>query len=108
MSSVPARRVPEPEPRRDRPVCYLSRSRGWVDPGDPHRPASEVNLLAVALGSKVWTTGTAWESVFRRPIPLEVARAYGAAMARSPVSDRGVELLVRVARALRVELRVID
>lgn len=94
-----------PPPRR---ICYLSRSRGWVDPDHPRRPASEVNLLAVALGSPVWTMGTAWESIFHRLIPLSVARAFRAAMVRSRLTEEEIQVLRDAAERLRVELVVQD
>ena len=74
-------------PRR---VCYLSRTRGWIDPENPRRPTSEVNLLAVALGSPVWTMGTAWESIFHRLIPLPIARAFRSAMVRSRLTEEEI------------------
>ena len=90
-------------PRR---VCYLSRSRGWIDPENPGRPTSEVNLLAVALGSPVWTMGTAWESIFHRLIPLPIARAFRSAMVRSRLTEEEVRALRDAADRLRVELVV--
>jgi hypothetical protein len=102
MSATPA--VPEPS----RPVCYLSRRRGWTDPERPKRPTSEVNLLAIALRSRVWTLDTAWASIFNTPVPREIAHAYRRAMSRATMSDAQVDLLRAVADRLRIELRVID
>lgn len=101
----------DPETRRSnapRPVCYLSRSRGWIDPENPGRPTSEVNLLAVALGAPVWTMGTAWESIFHRLIPLPVARAFRTAMVRSRLNEDEVRVLKEAAERLRVTLEVRD
>jgi len=89
-------------------VCYLSRRRGWIDPEHPHRPVSEVNLLAVYLGSPVWTLGTAWEAIFRSLMPPAIEAAYRAATARSRLSESEVELLKRVAERLEVRLEVRD
>ncbi len=89
-------------------VCYLSRSRGWIDPENPHRPTSEVNVLAVALGTRVWTLGTAWESLFHRLIPVPIARAYRMAMVRARLTDPEVRLLKEVAEELHVRLEVVD
>lgn len=98
--------VPATTPRRRR--CYLSRTRGWIDPDDPHRPTYEVNLLAVAIGAPVWTMGTAWESIFHHLIPLPVADAFRTAMVRARLSDDQVELLRSVADRLDVDLVVRD
>lgn len=95
-------------PREAQRVCYLSRRRGWIDPDEPGRPTYEVNLLAVALGSRVWTLGTAWESIFRVPMPRSVAQAYRKAMARVRLDDEDVRLLDHVARQLHIELVVTD
>ena len=95
-------------PARSRRVCYLSRSRGWIDPERPGRPISEVNLLAVALGAPVWTMGTAWESIFHRLIPLPVARAFRTAMVRSRLTEDEVRVLQAAADQLHVELVVRD
>lgn len=104
--------APPEVPRRaaspSRKVCYLSRRKGWTDPEQPRRPVSEVNLLAVYLGSPVWTLDTAWAAVFGTLIPLPVARAYRTATARSSLSDREVDVLREVADHLNVELRVLD
>ena len=89
-------------------ICYLSRREGWIDPDNPRRPTSEVNLLAVALRSRVWTFGTAWESIFHSAAPRPIAAAFAKAMTRVPVSDREVELLAGVARQLGIELEVRD
>ncbi|HTT14665.1 MAG TPA: hypothetical protein VMG81_02650 [Thermoplasmata archaeon] len=107
--------MPPAVPASDRPaapvalrVCYLSRKRGWIDPGDPRRPTSEVNVLAVALRSRVWTLDTAWASVFNTPVPRHVASAYRRAMSRASLTDEQVTILREVADRLRVELRVVD
>lgn len=89
-------------------VCYLSRRRGWIDPERPRRPVAEVNLLAVYLGSPVWTLGTAWESVFHTLIPPAVENAYRAATARVRLSEPEVELLRQVAERLGVRLEIRD
>jgi hypothetical protein len=89
-------------------VCHLSRRHGWIDPERPRRPSSEVNLLAVYLGSPVWTLGTAWESIFRSLIPPSVERAYRNATARLPLTEAEVRLLREVADHLRVRLEVLD
>jgi hypothetical protein len=94
-------------PRADS-VCHLSRRRGWIDPASPRRPTSEVNLLAVYLGSPVWTLGTAWESVFRSLIPPSVERAYRNATAHVPLSEAEVAILREVAQRLGVRLEVHD
>ena len=91
-----------------RAVCYLSRRRGWIDPERSHRPTSEVNLLAVALGAPVWTLGTAWESIFHHLIPPTVEQAYRKAMVRSPLSEEEVQRLREVAERLRIRLEVSD
>ena len=89
-------------------VCYLSRRRGWLDPGNPHRPTSEVNLLAIALGSSVWTMGTAWETLFHELIPLPVARAFRSAMVRARLSEDDVRALQGAAERLGIVLQVVD
>ena len=89
-------------------VCYLSRTRGWIDPDRPRRPTSEVNLLAVALGSPVWTIGTAWESIYHRLMPLPVARAFRSAMVRSRLTEEEVQVLRDAADRLRIDLVVQD
>ena len=101
--------LPPTEPASEpRPVCYLSRRRGWIDPNEPKRPTSEVNLLAVALRSRVWTLDTAWASIFNTPVPREIAHAYRRAMSRATVTEEQVALLRHVAERLRVELRIVD
>jgi hypothetical protein len=92
----------------DRRVCYLSRTRGWIDPDHPRRPTSEVNLLAVALGSPVWTMGTAWETTFHHLIPLPVARAFRSAMVRTRLTYEEVDLLKGVAEQLHIDLVISD
>lgn len=105
----PENPMPGSSPSRSvRKVCFLSRSRGWVDPEDPHRPTSEVNLLAVAIGAPVWTLGTAWESVFHHLIPPSIEQAYRKAMVRTPLTESEVERLRDVAARLGVVLEVND
>ena len=102
-------RAPVPStPTSPARICYLSRSRGWIDPDNPRRPTSEVNLLAVALGAPVWTMGTAWESIFHRLIPLPVARAFRSAMVRSRLNEEEVRVLQEAAEQLHVTLDVRD
>ncbi|HTT14796.1 MAG TPA: hypothetical protein VMG81_03335 [Thermoplasmata archaeon] len=105
VPSIPSLSSAAPTPRRR---CYLSRHRGWIDPERPSRPTYEVNLLAVALNSRVWTLGTAWESIFRSPMPRPIAEAFRKAMARVRLTDRDVDLLRGVADGLRVDLVVSD
>jgi hypothetical protein len=93
---------------RTRRVCFLSRSRGWIDPDDPHRPTSEVNLLAIATGAPVWSLGTAWKSIFHRLMPSSVEDAYRKAMVRARLSEAEVERLRTVAEHLRIDLVVRD
>jgi hypothetical protein len=97
-----------PSPSAPHRVCHLSRRRGWIDPADPHRPTSDVNLLAIALDSRVWTLDTAWDSIFHYTVPRPIARAFRKAMTRVTVTDDEVELLASVARRLGVELVVHD
>ncbi len=94
------------DPAARRMVCYLSRRHGWIDPSRPGRPTYEVNLLAVALQSRVFTLGTAWESIFHAPMPRSVLAAFRKAMVRVPVSEEDVRLLRGVADQLHVELVV--
>ncbi len=94
-------------PRAPR-VCHVSRRKGWLDPSAPRRPTSETNLLAVYLGSPVWTLGTAWESVFRTLIPLSVERAYRKATAHLALTEQDLETLRAVAERLGVRLEVHD
>jgi len=101
-------RAPPAAPAASAKVCFLSRRRGWIDPTRPGRPTYEVNLLAVYLGSSVWTLGTAWESIFRRMIPLEIERPYRKAMARTRLTDEEIGRLRGVAESLRVRLEVVD
>ena len=89
-------------------VCHLSRRRGWFDPGRPGRASAEVNLLAVYLGSPVWTLGTAWESVFRTLLPPQVERAYRKATARLALIEEEVDVLRALAERLSVPLEVHD
>ena len=102
--SLPAPRSPVPTTR----VCHLSRRGGWIDPDQPGRAVAEVNLLAVYLGSPVWTLGTAWESVFHGLIPPSVERAYRKATARLALSDDELQVLRSVADRLAVRLEVQD
>ena len=67
-----------------------------------------MNLLAVALGSPVWTMGTAWESIFHRLMPLPVARAFRSAMVRSRLTEEEVQVLRDAADRLRIDLVVQD
>ena len=67
-----------------------------------------MNLLAVYLGSPVWTLGTAWESIFHSLIPPSVERAYRDATARLPLTDEEVDRLREVADHLGVRLEVLD
>ncbi len=100
---------PEDEGKVDRRrVCYVSRRKGWVDPNEPHRPTSEVNLLAVALGAPVWTLGTAWETLFRELVPLPVARAFRSAMVRARLTDEDLRALQGAAERLGISLRVLE
>ena len=108
MSDDPAHSSAAPTAARARPICYLSRRQGWIDPNDSRRPKSEVNLLAVALHSRVWTFGTAWESIFHYSAPPPIAQAFTKAMTGVPISEAEVELLAGVARQLGVELEVRD
>jgi len=94
-----------PRPRR---ICFLSRSRGWIDPNHPHRPTSEVNLLAVATGAPVWSLGTAWKALFHELMPTSIEDAFRKAMVRARLSDDEVRRLRTVAERLRVELDVRD
>jgi hypothetical protein len=97
--------VPAPPVRR---VCFLSRSRGWIDPDHPGRPTSEVNLLAVATGAPVWSLGTAWKSIFRQLMPSGIENAYRKAMVRARLSEEEVRQLRDVAEHLRIDLVVRD
>ncbi len=106
--SNPADHVPSAPPAPARKVCYLSRRRGWIDPASPHRPVSEVNLLAVYQGHAMWTLQTTWAWAFGTMIPREIERAYVNASARVPISEGEVSLLRLVAERLGVELRVVD
>ena len=107
MTSAPS--VPSGPPATPpHKVCYLSRRKGWTDPARPHRPVSEVNLLAVYLESRVWTLEPAWAAVFGNLIPPTVARAYRTATARVPVSESEIRVLRELADRLDVELRVVD
>ncbi len=91
-----------------RRICFLSRTRGWIDPTDPHRPTSEVNLFAIATGAPVWSLGTAWKAFFHRLMPPQVEDAYRKAMVRARLSDAEVDRLREVAERLRIELVVRD
>jgi hypothetical protein len=95
-------------PTAGRRVCYLSRRRGWIDPDDERRSTSEVNLLAVALRSRVRTLDTAWAAVFNQPVPRSVGHAYRKAMVRAALNDEDVGLLRELADRLKIELIVTD
>ncbi len=99
---------PTEGPRTARRVCYLSRTRGWIDPEHPRRPTHEVNLLAVAIGAPVWTMGTAWESIFHKLIPLRVAEAFRRAMVRARLTEEDVSVLRETAERLDIDLVVRD
>lgn len=101
-------RADRPSPGGARRICFLSRSRGWIDPSDPHRPTSEVNLLAIATGAPVWSLGTAWKALFRQLMPPQVEDAYRKAMVRARLSEAEVDRLREVADRLRIELVVRD
>ncbi len=105
MTEPPAQDAPPLRPRR---VCVLSRSRGWIDPDHPHRPTSEVNLLAVATGAPVWSLGTAWKAIFRELMPRSIEDSFRKAMVRARLSDDDVRRLRTVAEHLRIELIVRD
>jgi hypothetical protein len=87
-------------------VCYLSRSRGWLTSASSKATASEANLLAVALGRPVWTAGTAWESLFHRPMPLGLSAAFWKSMVRARLSESDVDHLRAAARSLGVRLEL--
>jgi hypothetical protein len=108
MDALPPTEHAAPAAGRKRRICYLSVRRGWIDPEAPRRPTHEVNLLAVYLGSRVWTLGTAWESIFRSLIPPAIERAYRKAMVRSPLSEEDVGRLREVAERLDIDLKVVD
>jgi hypothetical protein len=93
---------------REGAVCFLSRSRGWIDPERPSRPTSEVNLLAVATGAPVWSLGTAWKALFRQLMPPTIEDAFRKAMVRARLTDAEIERLRRVADRLGIELVVRD
>jgi hypothetical protein len=97
-----------PVTTRARRVCYLSRSRGWIDPEHPHRATSEVNLLAVATGAPVWSLGTAWKALFRELMPRSIEDAFRKAMVRARLTEEEVQRLRTVAEHLRIELDVRD
>ena len=89
-------------------VCHLSRRHGWIDPDRPHRPTSEMNLLAVYLNAPVWTLETAWAAVFRSLMPPRIERAYRHATAGLALSEDEIESLRSVAERLGVRLEVHD
>ncbi len=103
---VPGARTTESSATRR--ICYLSRRRGWIDPDHPRRPTSEVNLLAIALHSRVWTLDTAWDSIFHYPAPRPFTLAFRKAMTRTALSDEEIKLIDDVARMLKIELVVQD
>ncbi len=90
----------------ERAVCRVSRRRGWVDEKNRPRPASEANLLAIAIGAPVWTIGTAWESIFHRAMPRDVHQALSRAMVRARLTEADVGCLRRAAEWLGVALEV--
>ena len=104
-TGAPGNDAPLPRPRR---VCVLSRSRGWIDPEHPHRPTSEVNLLAIATGAPVWSLGTAWKAIFRELMPRSIEDSFRKAMVRARLSDDDVRRLRTVAEHLRIDLVVRD
>ena len=107
VASSPSTLPTSATPRRRR-VCYLSRSRGWIDPDHPHRSTAEVNLLAVATGAPVWSLGTAWKALFRELMPRSIEDAFRKAMVRSRLTDEEVARLRNVAEHLRIDLVVRD
>lgn len=86
------------------PVCYVSRTRGWVGSDGQPRSASSANLLAVAIGRPVWTTGTAWESIFHHPMPRRLSEAYWRSMVRARLTEPDLEQLRWAAARLGVRL----
>jgi hypothetical protein len=104
-ASLPAAASSTPRARR---VCFLSRSHGWIDPDHPHRPTSEVNLLAVATGAPVWSLGTAWKAIFRELMPRSIEDAFRKAMVRARLTEDEVQRLRTVAEHLRIDLDVRD
>jgi hypothetical protein len=108
MSATSGSALPPAAAPRPRRVCFLSRSRGWIDPDHPSRPTSEVNLLAVATGAPVWSLGTAWKSIFRQLMPPSIEDAYRKAMVRARLSEAEVQRLRTVAEHLRIDLDVRD
>lgn len=88
-------------------ICYLSRSRGWLTERSTKAVPSDGNLLAVALGRPVWTAGTAWESLFHRPMPRGLSAAFWKTMVRAKLDEDDVTHLRAAARSLgvRIELR---
>ncbi|MHB1435762.1 MAG: hypothetical protein ACYCPN_06285 [Thermoplasmata archaeon] len=85
-------------------TCYLSRSRGWLTERSTKAVPSEGNLLAVALGRPVWTAGTAWESLFHRPMPRGLSSAFWKAMVRVRLDEIDVAHLQAAARSLGVRI----
>ncbi len=65
-----------------------------------------MNLLAVALNSRVWTLDTAWDAIFRYPAPRPFTLAFRKAMTRTPLSDPEIARIQEVARMLRIDLVV--
>jgi hypothetical protein len=106
--SGPALPTSAPAPTRVRRICYLSRSRGWIDPDHPRRPTSEVNLLAVATGAPVWSLGTAWKALFRQLMPTSIEDAFRKAMVRARLTEDEVQRLRTVAEHLSIDLDVRD
>jgi hypothetical protein len=104
----PSAREPTGSGPGPRKVCFLSRSRGWIDPDRPNRPTSEVNLLAIATGAPVWSLGTAWKATFHRLMPATIEDSYRKAMVRARLNDGDVARLSEVAARLGIELVVRD
>jgi hypothetical protein len=67
-----------------------------------------VNLLAVALNSRVWTLDTAWDSLVHSAAPRPFSLAFRRAMSRVPMSAEDIRVLQDGAQRLGVELRIID
>jgi len=85
-------------------TCYLSRSRGWLTERSTKAVPSDGNLLAAALGHPVWTAGTAWESLFHRPMPRGLSSAFLKSMVRARLDESDVAHLTAAARSLGVRI----